>query len=299
MKIVKLIKQKFMSQSKPQYKRYTRSTAGNVLFFTLLVIAGAFSILPLIYCFCASLKPMDELLVFPPTIFVKRPTLENFITLPSVLGSLGIPLSRYFFNSLLASVAGTIGHIMAASLAAFVFSKSNIKGKHVLFIIVQFALLYNGYTLAIPQYLIFSKLHIIDTYLVYILPAIPSAMGCFLMKQYIDVSVPDSLLEAACIDGAGPFKVYAQVVMPIVKPVWMTLFLFSFRDQWSNISGGTIFSEQLKTLPQILSTITAGGIARMGCAMAATVLLLIPPMIVFKITQANVLETMGHSGIKE
>ena len=299
MKIVKLLKQKLLSEPKPQYKRYTRSTAGNVTFFTFLVLAGAFSVLPLIYCFCASLKPMDELLVFPPTIFVKRPTLENFITLPSVLGSLGIPLSRYFFNSMLASLAGTILHILAASMAAFVFSKTNIRGKNILFMIVQFALLYNGYTLAIPQYLIFSKMRIIDTYLVYILPAIPSAMGCFLMKQYIDVSVPDSLLEAACIDGAGPFTIYARVVMPIVKPVWMTLFLFSFRDQWSNISGGTIFSEQLKTLPQILSTITAGGIARTGCAMAATVLLLVPPIFVFMISQANVLETMGHSGIKE
>ncbi len=298
MKIVKLLKLKLMSQPKPQYKRYTRSKAGNVMFFTFLAMAGAFSVLPLIYCFCAALKPMDELLVFPPTIFVKRPTLENFITLPTVLGSLGIPLSRYFFNSLLASVAGTICHIIAASLAAFVFSKTKIRGRHILFTIVQFALLYNGYTLAIPQYLIFSKMRIIDTYLVYILPAIPSAMGCFLMKQYIDVSVPDSLLEAACIDGAGPFKIYARVVMPLVKPVWMTLFLFSFRDQWSNISSGTIFSEQLKTLPQILSTITAGGIARMGCAMAATVLLLIPPIFVFVISQANVLETMGHSGIK-
>lgn len=299
MKIVRFLRQKLMSQPKPQYKRYTRSKAGNVCFFTFLVIAGAFSVLPLIYCFCAALKPMDELLVFPPTIFVKRPTLENFITLPTVLGSLGIPLSRYFFNSLLASVAGTLCHIIAASLAAFVFSKSKIRGKNILFMIVQFALLYNGYTLAIPQYLIFSKMRIIDTYLVYILPAIPSAMGCFLMKQYIDVSVPDTLLEAACIDGAGPFTIYARVVMPIVKPVWMTLFLFSFRDQWSNISSGTIFSEQLKTLPQILSTITAGGIARMGCAMAATVLLLIPPIVVFMFSQANVLETMGHSGIKE
>ncbi len=299
MKIFKTLKQKFAAPTKPQYKRYTRSTAGNVMFSTFLILAGTFSVLPLIYCICASLKPMNELLVFPPTIFVKSPTLENFLTLPTVLGSLGIPLSRYFFNSMLASIAGTVLHIFAASMAAFVFSKTKIKGRKVMFAVVQFALLYNGYTLAIPQYLIFSKMHIIDTYLVYILPAIPSAMGCFLMKQTIDVSVPDSLLEAARIDGAGPFTIYARVVMPIAKSAWMTLFLFSFRDQWSNISSGTIFSEQLKTLPQILSTITAGGIARMGVAMAATVLLLVPPVIVFVFSQANVLETMGHSGIKE
>lgn len=297
--MLKTIKQKFRGKPKPQYKRYTRSTAGNVLFFSLLTIAGIFSVLPLIYCVNAAFKPMDELLKFPPTIFVKRPTLENFLTLPSVLSSLGIPVSRYFFNSLFISVAGTILHIFAASMAAFVFSKTQIRGKKVLFMIVQFALLYNAYTLAIPQYLIFSKLKMIDTYWVYILPAIPSSMGCFLMKQYIDVSIPDSLLEAACIDGAKPMQIFIRIVMPIIKPAWMTLFLFSFREMWSNISGGTIFSEQLKTLPQIFSTITAGGIARVGNAMVATVLILIPPIIVFLFTQANVIETMSSSGIKE
>lgn len=292
------IKQKLKGNPKPQYKRYTRSKAGNVMFFSILAIAGVFSALPLVYCVNAAFKPLDELLKFPPTIFVKRPTLENFLTLPSVLGSLGIPVSRYFFNSLFISIAGTVFHILAASMAAFVFSKTQIRGRTVLFTIVQFALLYNAYTLAIPQYLIFSKLKMIDTYWVYILPAIPSSMGCFLMKQYIDASIPDSLLEAACIDGAKPMSIFIRIVMPIIKPAWMTLFLFSFRDMWSNISGGTIFSEQLKTLPQIFSTITAGGIARTGNAMVATVLMLIPPVIVFLVSQANVMETMSTSGIK-
>lgn len=293
------VRMKMKGSSRQQFKRYTRSKAGNVMFFTLLTIAGIFSALPLVYCINAAFKPLDELLKFPPTIFVKRPTLENFLTLPSILGSLGVPISRYLFNSLFIAIAGTVLHILAASMAAFVFSKTQIRGRKVLFLIVQFALLYNGYTLAIPQYLIFSKLKMIDTYLVYILPAIPSSMGCFLMKQYIDVSVPDSLLEAACIDGARPMQIFVRIVMPMIKPAWMTLFLFSFRDIWSNISSGTIFSEQLKTLPQIFATITAGGIARTGNAMVATVLMLIPPVIVFAISQANVMETMSSSGIKE
>lgn len=296
--MLKKVVKKIRKNEKPQYKRYTRSTAGNILFFTVLAIAGVFTALPLVYCINAAFKPLDELLKFPPTIFVKRPTLENLLTLPSVLGSLGVPISRYLFNSLFISIVGTGLHILAASLAAFVFSKTQIRGKNILFTIVQFALLYNAYTLAIPQYLIFSKMKIVDTYFVYILPAIPSSMGCFLMKQYIDVSVPDSLLEAACIDGAKPMKIFTYIVMPIIKPAWMTLFLFSFRDIWSNISSGTIFSEELKTLPQIFATITAGGLARTGNAMVATVLMLIPPCIVFWISQANVMETMSSSGIK-
>ncbi len=289
---------KINKKPKAQYKRYTRSKGGTAMLFIILAAASIFSILPLIYCINASLKPLDELLIFPPKIFVHRPTLENFITLPSILGSLGVPITRYIFNSLFIALTGTILHIISASLAAFVFAKTHIKGRMLMFTIVQFALLYNAITLAIPQYLIFSKLYMIDTYWVYILPAIPSSMGCFLMKQYMDSSVPTPLLEAACIDGAEPFSIFFRIVMPIVKPAWMTLFLFSFQTQWSSISGGTIFSEELKTLPQVLTTITAGGIARTGSSMAATVLLLVPPMIVFVISQSNVMETMSTSGIK-
>ena len=184
-------------------------------------------------------------------------------------------------------------------MAAFIFSKSEIKGKKVLFLIVQFTLLYNSYTLAIPQYLIFSGLNIIDTYYIYILPAIPSAMGCFLMKQYMDSSIPKSLLEAARIDGAGLNRIFWQIAMPMVKPAWMTLMLFSFREMWQIVPDGKIFSEQLKTLPLVMSSITSGGIARAGSAMAATVILMIPPIVVYFISQGNVMETMSSSGIKE
>ncbi|MDR1892565.1 MAG: carbohydrate ABC transporter permease [Oscillospiraceae bacterium] len=281
-----------------EYKRYTRSRAGNVLYFAFLFLAGAFSVLPMIYCVCTAFKPLDELLVFPPRFFVRRPTFENFLSLPSLLEALRVPVSRYLFNSVFTSVVSTVLHIFAASAAAFAFSKSKIKGRTVLFLIVQFSLLYNAYTLAVPQYLIFSNLHMIDTFWIYILPAIPSSMGAFLMKQYMDISVPDALLEAARIDGAGVFRMYARIVLPITKPAWMTLFLFSFRDMWSIIPGGTVFSEELKTLPYVMSSITAGGTARAGSAMAAAVILMIPPIIVYFISQSNVMETMSTAGIK-
>ena len=167
-----------------------------------------------------------------------------------------------------------------------------------MFTIVQFALLYNHYTLSVPQYLIFSKLQIVDTYLVYIIPAIPSAMGCFLMKQFMDVSIPNALMEAARIDGAGMGRIYWQIAMPIAKPSWMTLSLFSFQSLWSIVPSGTIFSEELKLIPQVMTNITNGGIARSGSAMAATVLMMIPPILVYFISQSNVIETMSTSGIK-
>lgn len=288
-----------MANQRPRYRRYTRSKAGNVFYFALLVLAGLFSVLPLIYCLITSFKPLDELLLFPPKFFVSRPTFENYKALPSLLNKLQVPMARYIFNSFFVAVFSTFLHIIAASLAAFAFSKSTLKYRKTLFLVVQVMLLYNAYTLSVPRYLIFSWMRIIDSYWVYILPAIPSAMGCFLMKQFIDVGIPDALLEAARIDGSGVIRTYWQIVMPMVKPAWMTLLLFSFKDMWSIVPAGTIFSEELKTLPQVMSSITSSGLARQGSAMAATVILMIPPIVVFMLSQSSVIETMSSSGIKE
>lgn len=288
-----------MGRVRSQYRRYTRSKAGNFLYFFLLILAGLFMAFPLFYCVITSLKPLEELLIFPPRFFVMRPTLSNYKVLPALLSNLQVPISRYLFNSVFITAVSTFLSIIASSLAAFTFSKSKVRGRTAFFAVVQIMLLYNTVTLAVPQYLIFSRMHLIDTYLVYILPAIPSAVGCFLMKQFMDVSVPDTLLEAARIDGAGVLTIYWRIIMPIMKPAWMTVLLFSFQGMWSTVPSGTIFSEQLKTLPYVMSSVSAGGIARSGSAMAITVLLMIPPIVVFLFTQSNVLETMSSSGIKE
>lgn len=283
---------------KSQYKRYTRSRLGSAVIFVFLTVMGLISVLPMIYCVCTAFKPLDELLVFPPRFFVHRPTPENFAVLPSLLSDLHVPLSRYIFNSFFVTIIATFFQIIVASAAAFVFSKTKVKGRTVIFLIVQFSLLYNSYTLAIPQYLIFNWMGIINTYLVYILPAIPSSMGVFLIKQYMDSSVPGTLIEAAKIDGASLFRIYGSIVMPITKPAWMTLLLFAFQGMWSATSSGTIFSENLKTLPYVMSSISAGGTARAGSAMAITVILMMPPIVVYFISQSNVMETMSTAGMK-
>lgn len=285
-------------QKASQYKRYTRSRFGTALIFIFLTLTGIVSVLPMVYCIATSFKPLDELLVFPPRFFVHRPTLENYAVLPTLLSHLHVPLSRYIFNSFFITLVSTFFQILVTSAAAFVFSKTKIKGRIVLFLIVQFSLLYNNYTLGIPQYLIFNWMGIIDTYFVYILPAIPSSMGVFLVKQYIDASVPDTLIESAKIDGASLFRTYSHIIMPITKPAWMTLLLFAFQHMWSVIPSGTIFSEELKTLPYVMSSIAAGGMARAGSAMAVTVILMLPPIIVYFISQSNVMETMSTAGMK-
>ncbi len=283
---------------KAQYKRFTRSTVATVFILIILVIFGAFSLLPLLYCITTALKPLDELLIFPPRFLVHNPTLENFKVLPTLLANLRVPLSRYIVNTVFVAVAGTVLHIIVASAAAFVFSKTDLKFRNVYFAIVQFALLYNAVTLEVPRYLIFSNLNMIDTMSVYIIPYIPSALGVFLMKQYMDGSIPDALIEAAKMDGAGYFRIYTQIALPIVKPAWLTLALFAFRDLWSLQPVGTIFSENLKTLVYATSSIATGGLARSGAAMAITVIMMLPPIFVYFVSQSSITETMSSSGIK-
>lgn len=288
-----------MIKRNSQYRKYTRSTAGNIMYFSLLFLLGSVTVLPLIYCVVTSLKPLDELLIFPPQFFVRKPTLANFLAIPSILNSLQVPISRYTFNTIFIAFVSTFGSIIICSMAAFAFSKSNMKCRTPIFSAVQFMLLYSAATLAVPQYMIFSKMHLIDTYWVYLLPALPSAVNCFLMKQFLDVSVPNTLLEAARIDGAGVLTMYWKIVMPILKPAYMTVLLSTFQAMWGVVPGGTIFKEELKTLPYAMRSVANAGIARSGSAMAITVILMLPPIIVFLITQGNVMETMSSSGIKE
>lgn len=288
-----------MSSRNSQYRKYTRSRAGSIFYFSILILAGVVTVLPLIYCIVTSLKPLDELLIFPPRFFVERPTLGNFLAIPSILGSLQIPISRYTFNTLFIAFISTTGSIFVCSMAAFAFSKSHIKRKTFLFKSVQFMLLYSASTLAVPQYLIFSYMGLVDTYWVYILPALPSSVNCFLMKQYLDSSVPNALLEAARIDGAGVWTMYRRIIMPILKPAYMTVLLSTFQHMWGVVPGGTIFKEELKTLPYAMRSVANAGIARTGSAMAITVILMLPPILVFVFTQSNVMETMSSAGIKE
>lgn len=281
----------------PQYRRYTRSKIGNFFYFFFLIAFGLFSVLPLYYSVITSFKPLDELLVFPPKFFVSRPTVSNYLEIPPLLSNLNVPLSRYIFNSIFICVVTTVLNIIISAMAAFVLSKGTIKGRAVMFWMIQFALMFNGFTLAIPQFIISNAIGIVDTYLAYILPALSSTMGVFLMKQYMEGYIPYALIESARIDGAGYMRLFWSIIMPIVKPAWLTLTLFSFTSIWSTTSS-MVFSEELKTLPTIMSQVVTGGIARTGSGMAVSVILMIPPIIVYLVSQSNVMQTMSSAGIK-
>ncbi|HOV40904.1 MAG TPA: carbohydrate ABC transporter permease, partial [Oscillospiraceae bacterium] len=164
--------------------------------------------------------------------------------------------------------------------------------------IIVYALMFNGAVTAIPNYIIMSRLGMVDTYWAVILPAVGSTLGVYLLKNFM-VQIPDSMLEAAKIDGAGEFQTYYKIVMPLCKPAWITLIILSFQQMWGTTGGIFIYSEELKPVSYVLAQLVSGGIARTGVSSAVALIMLVIPVAAFIISQSNVMETMATSGLKE
>lgn len=285
-------------KSKVGAKAY-RSIGGNIGTFIFLLIIALFMLLPLVFVVSSAFKPLSELFIFPPKLFPMNPTLDNFKDLSSLLGDSWLPFSRYVFNSLAVTVIGTFGNIIFSSMAAYVLSKHDFPGKNILFQTVVLSLLFSTVVTGIPNYIIITKLHMINTVWALILPLLPSSLGLFLMKQFMDQMIPDTLLEAARLDGAGENRIFFSICLPIVKPAIMTLLIYSFQGIWNSTGGSYIFDEKLKTLPTALSNIITSGISRTGVSSAVSLLLILPPIAVFLFAQSNVLQTMATSGMKD
>ncbi len=279
-------------------RRNKVAIAGDITTYVLLLLYGAFMALPLIYSIIQAFKPYNELFIFPPRFFARQPTLANFTQLFDLTSSTWVPFSRYVFNTILNTVVGTVLHILAAAMCAYPLAKNNFPGKKIIFNIVVWSLLFSGGVTEIPVYLVMSYLGIIDTYFAYWLPEIAVAMGTFLLKQNM-AEIPDAMIEAARIDGAKEWTILWKIAMPAVKPAWLTLAIFAFQRNWNATSSSYIYTETIKTLPAALSQITAAGsVARAGEAYAASVLMMIPPIIFFIIAQSSTVKTMAHAGIK-
>lgn len=278
-------------------KKLNRSPGGNLLIFLVMLLMGGFLMIPLIYAVSSAFKPLDEIFIFPPRIFVRKPTWNNFIQLGQITNNFWVPLSRYIANSVLVSAAATAGHILFASMAAYPLSKHRFAGKGLLNALVRLALLFTSTVTYIPQYIVMAQLGLINSQLALILPVLQSSLGLYLMQSFM-TGIPDEMLEAARIDAASEYRICFQIVMPNVKPAWLTLMIFSFQGIWNNTGGTLLYQEELKVLPSILGQISAGGIARAGVTSAATLVMLIPPILLFLVSQNRVIETMSTSGMK-
>ena len=289
---------KLKQTAKAKNRKPNRSRVGNFFIYLMLALVACAMAFPLVFAICSALKPLDELFRFPPTLFPRQPTLDNFSDLLVTMGQSWVPFSRYITNTVFLTVVGTVGNVIIGSLAAYVLAKYDFPLSRAFFSLVVTALMFNGYVTAIPNYLLMSRMGIVDTYWAILLPSVAAPMGMFLMKQFME-GIPMALIESAQIDGARQMRIFWQIVMPNVKPAWLTMIIFSVQGLWNSRASTVIYSEAKKTLVYALQQIQAGGIARTGQAAAVTVVVMIVPIITFVLSQSQILETMASSGLKD
>lgn len=294
-KDVKVIRKKSI---KLKRRQPNRSRIVDFIIYFILILVALMMVFPLVFAINNALKPLDELFMFPPKVFARNPTLDNFSDLFVTMGKSWVTFPRYLFNTVFITVVGTVGHLLLASMAAFVLAKYEFPGGKTFFRLVTVALMFSGYVTAIPNYLLINKLGWVDTYWAIIIPAFAAPIGLFLMKQFME-GLPMSLIEAAKIDGASEWGVFSRIVMPNVKPAWLTLIIFSVQGLWNNRAATFIYSEERKTLVYSLQQIQSGGIARTGQAAAVTVIVMAVPILIFIFSESQIMETMASSGMKD
>lgn len=277
----------------------SRSVGGDAGITFVLTILGIFMALPMAYVLMQAFKPLDELWMYPPRFYVINPTASNFKDLFTLMNTSWVPFSRYIFNTVFTSVMGTFGHLFIASLCAYALAKIKFPGHKWIFTTIRTSLMFHSTVTAVTSFILMSAFHMIDTYLAIIVPAWGYTLGLYLMKQFMDTNVSDAVLESARLDGASELRTYWVIAMPMVKPAWLTLIIYSFQSLWNAGSSIYIYSEQLKSFNYAIGQITAGGIKRAGASAASLVLMMIVPILVFVISQSNIIETMGSSGMKD
>ncbi len=277
--------------------RFSRS---QIKFHVIAFPLSVLMLLPVVFLFGQAFKPLGELFRFPPTIFVHNPTLDNFRNLMNLAGSTGIPMSRYFVNSLIVTVLTVVLNLIITIMAAYVFSKKKFKIRGALWEINQMALMFIATAVSIPRYLIIVNLGAYNTWFAHILPLIAMPVGLFLVKQFVD-GIPDALIEAAVVDGAGDWVILRKIIIPLAKPALATSVVLTFQQVWQNVetSNNYITSESLRTLTYYVGSIgTNNAVAAAGMSAAAQLVMFIPNLIIFIMMQSKVMNTMSHSGIK-
>lgn len=280
-----------------------RSRGGDTAIAVGLGLFGIIMLFPLVYTLMNAFKPLEEFFYFPPIIFPHNPTTTNFTYLFQLMSTSWVPFSRYIFNTVFITIAGVAGNLVLCSMAAYALSKIPFPGHKAMFQFLQKSLMFSATVAGVITFIIMTLLGWVDSYFAIIIPAWATPMNLYLMKQFMEENISDEMLESARLDGSSEFRTFMYIAMPLVKPGWLTLIVYSFQGLWSTGSSPYIYSEQLKTINyaigQILSGDAAMSVLRTGAGAASTVIMLIVPIIVFIISESSIIETMGSSGMKD
>lgn len=272
---------------------FWRSVESRVLFVGLL-FGSILMLAPLIWMLLSSFKPLAEIMQFPPTWIPQAPSLANY---EEVL--VRVHFFRYYLNSIIVALVIVGSVIFTSTLAGYSLAKYNLPGGSVVFVLVLSMLMVPFHIRMIPLYMIMRNLGLIDTLTAIILPSLVSPFGVFLLRQFI-LTIPDSLVEAAELDGCTEFGKYWRIILPMVKPAIAALTIFQFRWTWNDLLWPMIItnSRMNRTLPVGMAMFTQEHVSAYHLQMAAATLVVLPVIIVFFLMQKQFIEGIALSGMK-
>ena len=291
-------------------RRFDRS---QLKFFAYLIPISIIMGIPIIFICFNAFKPLEELLNYPPKLITLRPTLQNFQNLVATSANKPIPMSRYLFNSILSTICVVGFTLLITVMAAYCMSKKRYRLKNALFAINEAALMFVSVAVAIPRCIIVNELGMVDSFWAHVIPLLAMPVGLYLVKQFID-DLPDSMIEAARIDGASDYRILFRIVVPNIIPALATVAILAFQASWNSVEASNYYinNEALKSFSFYMSTLTANtgnanamvgqlsgnAIAGLGMQAAASLIMFLPNLVMFIVLQSRVMNTMSHSGMK-
>ncbi len=274
----------------PQIHHKKRLSPRQIIIFIILVLGSVLFLLPLWWMIATSLKSMQEIAQYPPTFIPQEFHLDNYIRTWAAA-----PFTQYTLNTLLLSFFAVTGNVIVNAFVAYGFARIRFRGKKIWFSILLATMMIPGFVTLIPQYVMFSKLHLVGTYYPLIIPQfLGSAFYIFMLRQFY-LSIPRELSEAAKIDGASHFYTWLRVIIPLSKPALATIAILSFNGAWNDFLGPLLYvnDESLYTLQIGLQSFRGSVQTQWNYLMAGSVLVLLPVIVLFFIFQRYFIEGMN------
>ncbi|HNB52581.1 MAG TPA: carbohydrate ABC transporter permease [Anaerolineales bacterium] len=264
--------------------------------YAVLTVGLIATLLPFFYIIVSSLKPSAELLKTPPDFFPQEPTFDHYRT---ILTDDAIPLERNVLNSVIVALSRVAITLFTSSFAGYIFAKYRFKGKDLAFGVILIQIMIPFQVVMIPNYLLVVKLGLIDSLWALIIPAMVDAYGIFMMKQFIE-ALPGELMDAARIDGASEFGIYARIVLPQMGPVLASLGIFTFMATWNDYLWPLIVltSPENRTIPLLLVWYQTQHTGNQGLILAASILTLVPIFFVYVFLQRWIVDQASQSAFK-
>lgn len=270
-----------------------KKQAGNIIAFIVLLLGAVIILIPILEMICTALKTTEEVAAYPPSMFPKVPKWENFPIAWSKA-----PFTRYTVNTLIIVAFTIIGDVISNSFVAYGFAKIHFKGNNFWFRIVLATMMIPGFVTLVPTYVIFSKIHWVNTYLPLIVPQFTgNAFHIFMMRQFYK-TIPNELCDAARVDGAGHFYIWSKLMLPLAKPVHATVALIAFKAAWGDFQGPLLYlTEPAKYTIQVgLNVFKGQGFTDWNYLMAVTCISMIPTLVLFFSFQNYFIEGMDVGG---